>query len=143
MKTSVDWLSHYIDIPWQPRELATRLTAAGLEVEGIESIGSIPDGVVTAKILSREPHPNSDHLSVCQVTTGSGDPLQIVCGAPNCDAGKIVPLATLGTKFGEFTIKKAKLRGVESNGMILAATVGDRAQVVFVDDAIPSGSKLS
>ena len=53
MKTSVDWLSHYIDIPWQPRELATRLTAAGLEVEGIENIGSIPDGVVTAKILSR------------------------------------------------------------------------------------------
>ncbi len=147
MKTSVDWLSHYIDIPWQPRELASRLTAAGLEVEGIENIGSIPDGVVTAKILSREPHPNSDHLSVCQVTTGEGDPLQIVCGAPNCDAGKIVPLATLGTKFGDFTIKKAKLRGVESNGMMCSAKeLGlseDHSGLMILPDDTPLGVPLT
>ena len=112
MKTSIEWLNDYIQIPWNAKELATRLTAAGLEVEGIESTGSIPDGVVTAKILSRDPHPDSDHLSVCKVTIGEGEPLQIVCGAPNCDAGKIVPLATIGTDFGEFKIKKSKLRGV-------------------------------
>ena len=121
MKTSIDWLNDYIQIPWNAKELATRLTAAGLEVEGIESTGSIPDGVVTAKILSREPHPDSDHLSVCKVTIGEGEPLQIVCGAPNCDAGKIVPLATIGTDFGEFKIKKSKLRGVESFGMMCSA----------------------
>ena len=118
MKTSIDWLSRYVDIKWEPRELASRLTAAGLEVEGIDSMGAIPEGVVTAKILSREPHPNSDHMSICQVTAG-GDAVQIVCGAPNCDAGKIVPLAQLGTVFPDGThIKKAKLRGVESNGML-------------------------
>ncbi len=122
MKTSVAWLKHYVDIPWEPRELARRLTGAGLEVEGIVQLGVIPDGVVVAEILERKPHPNADKLSVCQVTTGFGDPLQIVCGAPNCDAGKRVPLATIGTKFGDdFTIKKAKLRGVESNGMMCSA----------------------
>ncbi|MDD4098031.1 MAG: phenylalanine--tRNA ligase subunit beta [Lentisphaeria bacterium] len=122
MKTSVEWLQQYVDIPWEPRELASRLTAAGLEVEGIEAIGAIPAGVVTARILSREPHPNSDHLSVCQVTTDGEDRLQIVCGAPNCDAGAIVPLAMIGTDFGGgFHIKKAKLRGVESNGMLCSA----------------------
>ena len=118
MKTSVDWLKNYIDIPWGAKELSTRLTGAGLEVEEIVSTGSIPDGVVTAKILSREPHPNSDHLSVCQVTDGT-ETFQIVCGAPNCDAGCTVPLAHLGTDFGGgFVIKRAKLRGIESCGMM-------------------------
>lgn len=121
MKTSVTWLKKYVDIPWEPKELARRLTLAGLEVEGIEQRGAIPDGVVVAEILSRDKHPNADKLSVCRVTTGQGEPLQIVCGAPNCDAGKRVPLATLGTSFGDFTIKKAKLRGVESNGMLCSA----------------------
>ncbi len=122
MKTSVAWLKNYVDIPWEPRELARRLTGAGLEVEGIVLLGVIPDGVVVAEILERKPHPNADKLSVCQVSTGSGEPLQIVCGAPNCDAGKRVPLATIGAKFGDdFTIKKAKLRGVESNGMMCSA----------------------
>ena len=122
MKTSVEWLQQYVDIPWEPRELASRLTAAGLEVEGIEAIGAIPVGVVTARIVSREPHSNSDHLSVCQVTIDGEDRVQIVCGAPNCDAGAIVPLATIGADFGGgFLIKKAKLRGVESNGMLCSA----------------------
>ena len=121
MKTSVDWLKRYIDIPWSPRELSTRLTGAGLEVEDIACMGNIPDGVVTAKILTRDPHPNSDHLSVCTVTDGQ-ETYQIVCGAPNCDAGKTVPLARLGTDFGGgFKIKRAKLRGVESCGMMCSA----------------------
>ena len=121
MKTSVEWLRQYVDIPWDARELSSRLTGAGLEVEGIEEHGTIPEGVVTAKILSRDPHPNSDHLSVCRVTTGTEE-FQIVCGAPNCDAGCIVPLATLGTRFPDGThIKKSKLRGVESFGMMCSS----------------------
>ena len=147
MKTSIDWLSRYVDIKWEPRELASRLTAAGLEVEGIDSMGAIPDGVVTAKILSREPHPNSDHMSICQVTAG-GETLQIVCGAPNCDAGKIVPLAQLGTVFPDGThIKKAKLRGVESNGMLCSAReLGiseDHSGLMILPDDTPLGVPLT
>jgi len=121
MKISYRWLKNYVDFDLSADELPAKLTMAGLEVEGIEKTGSVPVGVVTAKILSREPHANSDHLSVCKVDKGD-EVLQIVCGAPNCDAGKIVPLATIGTEFrdgeGTFTIKKGKLRGVESFGMM-------------------------
>ena len=123
MKISLNWLKNYIELQKSPEELARILTMAGLEVEEIATLGNIPEGVVVAKILSREKHPNSDHLSICQVDAGNGNVYQIVCGAPNCDAGKVVPLATLGTKFkeedgSEFVIKKAKLRGVESFGMM-------------------------
>ena len=124
MNISSNWLKKYIDLSLTADELPAKLTMAGLEVEGIEKTGSIPDGVVTAKILSRNPHENSDHLSVCQVDKGD-EVLQIVCGAPNCDAGNIVPLATIGTTFkdgdGTFTIKKGTLRGVESFGMMCSA----------------------
>ena len=124
MNISYNWLKKYIDLSLTADELPAKLTMAGLEVEGIEKTGSIPEGVVTAKILSRNPHENSDHLSVCQVDKGD-EILQIVCGAPNCDAGNIVPLATIGTTFkdgeGTFTIKKGKLRGVESFGMMCSA----------------------
>ena len=124
MNISYNWLKKYIDLSLTADELPAKLTMAGLEVEGIEKTGSIPEGVVTAKILSRNPHENSDHLSVCQVDKGD-EVMQIVCGAPNCDAGNIVPLATIGTTFkdgeGTFTIKKGKLRGVESFGMMCSA----------------------
>ena len=122
MKTSLKWLRDYTDIPWSAQELADRLTTVGLEPESIEETGTVPQGVVTARILSRVPHPNSDHMSVCMVDPGNGSPVQIVCGAPNCDAGKVVPLATLGTDFGGgFVIKKSKLRGVDSCGMMCSA----------------------
>ncbi len=127
MKISLNWLSDYITLNSTPEELAAVLTRAGLEVEEIISTATVPQGVVTAKILSREPHPNSDHLSICKVDPGNGEPLQIVCGAPNCDAGNIVPLATIGTTFKDpeggkdFTIGKGKLRGVESFGMMCSA----------------------
>lgn len=148
MKTSVEWLQQYVDIPWEPRELASRLTAAGLEVEGIETLGAIPSGVVTARILSREPHSNSDHLSVCEVTTDGENRLQIVCGAPNCDAGAIVPLAMIGTDFGDgFVIKKAKLRGVESNGMLCSAReLGlseDHSGLMILPETTPLGVPLT
>ena len=122
MKTSLKWLRNYVDIPWDVKGLTHALTTAGLEVEGVDTIGAIPDGVVVAEILSREKHPNADKLSVCRVSTGAGEPLQIVCGAPNCDAGVKVPLATVGTVLGEgMKISRAKLRGVESFGMLCSA----------------------
>ncbi len=127
MKISLNWLKNYIELKKSPEELAHSLTMAGLEVEEIMTVGEIPEGVVVAKILSREAHPNSDHLSVCKVDAGNGNVQQIVCGAPNCDAGCVVPLATLGTVFKDpeggkdFVINKCKLRGVESSGMMCSA----------------------
>jgi phenylalanyl-tRNA synthetase beta chain len=122
MKTSIKWLKNYIDIDWQPAEMAERLTMAGLEVEGIESTCEVPETVVVAEILDRQPHPDADKLSVCSVNVGADEPLQIVCGAPNCDAGKKVPCALVGTVLGEgFKIKKSKIRGVASFGMLCAA----------------------
>ena len=124
MNISRSWLKKYVDFALSDEELSAKLTMAGLEVEGVSKTGSVPEGVVTAKILSRNKHENSDHLSVCQVDKDD-EVLQIVCGAPNCDAGNIVPLATIGTEFkdeeGSFVIKKGKLRGVESFGMMCSA----------------------
>jgi len=151
MKVSLDWLSNYIDIKASPAELAKALTMAGLEVEEISTKGAIPKGVVSAKILERKPHPNADKLSVCSVDSGSGTPLQIVCGAPNCDAGKTVPLATIGTVFDDhgkpFEIKKAKLRGVESFGMLCSAKeLGlseDHGGLMIMPEDAPVGKPLS
>ncbi|MFA4945719.1 MAG: phenylalanine--tRNA ligase subunit beta [Lentisphaeria bacterium] len=148
MKTSVNWLQDYVDIPWTPAELARRLTQAGLEVEGIETRGAIPPGVVTAQILTRERHPNADKLSVCSVTTGGDTPLQIVCGAPNCDPGRIVPLATEGTDFGGgFKIKRAKLRGVESQGMMCSAhelgLTAEHEGLLLLPETTPLGRPLA
>ncbi len=144
MKTSLKWLRDYTEIDWSAQELADHLTSAGLEPESIEETGTVPAGVVVAKILSREPHPNSDHMSVCMVDYGAEAPIQIVCGAPNCDAGKKVPLATLGTDFGGgFVIKKSKLRGVESNGMMCSAReLGlseDHDGLLILSDDLPLG----
>jgi phenylalanyl-tRNA synthetase beta chain len=124
MNISKNWLAQYVDIDCGLNTLCEKLTMAGIEVEAIETTSRIPAGVVAAKILERAPHPGADKLSVCRVFDGKNE-LQIVCGAPNCDAGKLVPLATVGTVFksadGDFTIKKAKLRGVESSGMMCSA----------------------
>lgn len=122
MKVSHNWLSQYIDISFSDTELVEKLTMSGIEVEDVVKT-SIPAGVIVAEILERKPHPNADKLSVCRVSTGREE-LQIVCGAPNCDAGQKVALATIGTVFADkesgkdFVIKKAKLRGVESSGML-------------------------
>jgi len=120
MKTSVNWLKSYVDMPWTTAELAERLTLAGLEVEGIETLGAVPETVVVGQILSREAHPNADRLSVCRVEVGASEPLQVVCGAPNCDAGVKVACALVGTALSGMTIRKAKIRGVESSGMLCA-----------------------
>lgn len=124
MNIGYNWLKSYVDIACDLPTLCDKLTTAGIEVEGVEQKGTVPDGVVTAKILERKPHPDSDHMSVCRVFDGAEE-IQVVCGAPNCDAGRIVPLAKIGTIFrsdeGEFKIKRSKLRGVESCGMMCSA----------------------
>ena len=126
MKLTYNWLKKYIDVPYTPEELVEKLTMAGIEVENVTTTNTIPKGIIVAEILERNPHPNADKLSICRVSTGKEE-LQIVCGAPNCDAGTKAPLATIGTVFvddttGEkFKIKKSKLRGVESFGMLCSS----------------------
>jgi phenylalanyl-tRNA synthetase beta chain len=122
MKFSENWLRELVDIPVDRDALMHRLTMAGLEVEGVEPLGASLDGVVVGEIIGCEPHPGADKLRVCQVATGHGDPLTIVCGAPNARLGLKAPLATIGTKMPNgIEIKKAALRGVESNGMLCSA----------------------
>ena len=126
MNISYKWLKEYVDFDLTAQEVADALTSIGLEVDAVEEVQSIRgglQGLVVGHVLTCEPHPNSDHMHVCIVDLGT-EQQQIVCGAPNVAAGQKVIVATLGTKLydgdQEFTIKKSKLRGVESNGMICA-----------------------
>ena len=121
MRISLKWLSQYVDLP-SPEALAKGLTAVGLEVEAIERTGQGLAGVVVARVLSSEKHPNAEKLSVTSIDRGDGAPLQVVCGAKNYAVGDLVPLATVGTTLpGGLKIEKAKLRGVESFGMLCSA----------------------
>src|SRR3546814_14742989 len=121
MKFSENWLRHHVTTDATRDELAATLTAIGLEVEELMPLGEELDGVVVARIVSAEKHPEADRLQVCKVDAGNGTMLQIVCGAPNARAGLVAPLATIGTRIGDIPIKAAKLRGVESNGMLCSA----------------------
>jgi len=120
MKVPMSWFNDYTDISdITPKEYAHALTMTGSKVEGIENMGGEISNVVTGKVLTCEMHPDSDHLHVCTVDAGTGEALQIVCGAPNVKEGIIVPVALNGSTLpGGITIKKGKLRGVESNGML-------------------------
>ena len=120
MKFSENWLRQHVRIDATREELAATLTAIGLEVEETTVLGSALDGVVVARIVEIAKHPEADRLQVCQVDAG-GERLQIVCGAPNARPGLVAPLATVGTQVGAMTIKAAKLRGVDSNGMLCSA----------------------
>lgn len=127
MNISYKWLKEYVDCNLTAQEAAEALTSIGLEVGAVEEVQSIRGGLkglVVAQVLTCEPHPNSDHMHVTTVKIGSEDSVQIVCGAPNVAAGQKVIVATLGTVLydgdKEFVIKKSKLRGIESNGMICA-----------------------
>ncbi len=123
MRFSEVWLREWVDPSVDTQTLADQLSMAGLEVDSVEPVAAPFTGVVVGEVLSREQHPDADKLSVCQVTVGDGDPLQIVCGARNVAAGMRVPVATVGAVLpGDFKIKKAKLRGVESLGMICSAS---------------------
>lgn len=120
MKVPMSWFNDYTDISGiTPKEYAHALTMTGSKVEGIENMGAEIEKVVTGKVLTCEMHPDSDHLHICTVDARTGETLQIVCGAPNVKAGIIVPTALNGAKLpGGITIKKGKLRGAESNGML-------------------------
>lgn len=128
MKISYNWLKQFIQIDWESTKTGELLTDLGLEVEGIETKESIKGslkGIVVGEVLTCKQHPNADRLKVTTVDLGNGEPVQIVCGAPNVAAGQKVPVATVGTMLyddkGEgFKIKKGKIRGEESHGMICA-----------------------
>ena len=145
MKLSYSWLKDYLKCDLTPAQVAEAMTSIGIEVDAVEQSEAVPGGlagVVVAKVLECEPHPDSDHLHVTKLDTGSGEPLQVVCGAPNVAAGQKVLLAQIGTVLpGDFKIKKSKIRGVESNGMICAEDelgIGtDHAGImVLPDDAV-------
>ena len=122
MQFSETWLRTLVNPSLTTEELSHRLTMAGLEVEEATCVAPAFTGVVVARIISAEPHPNADKLRVCQVDAGTGAPLQIVCGAPNAAAGINVPLATVGAVLpGDMKIGVAKMRGVESSGMLCSA----------------------
>ena len=118
MKFSFEWLQEFVEIPCSPNELAEKLTLPGFECEGIETISSDVSGVVTGKISSIEKHPDADKLVVTQIDIAS-ETVQIVTGATNVFVGAVVPVSLPGAKLsGGLKIKVAKLRGVESYGML-------------------------
>ncbi|WP_194767686.1 phenylalanine--tRNA ligase subunit beta [Tamlana sp. I1] len=128
MKISYNWLKQFIKTDWTPEQTSELLTDLGLEVEGLDAFQSVKgglEGVVVGEVLTCEKHPNADKLKVTTVNIGEAEPIQIVCGAPNVAAGQKVPVATIGTTLyteeGEaWTIKKGKIRGESSHGMICA-----------------------
>jgi len=151
MNISYKWLKRYIDPELNPKDLTARLTALGLECDTVEEVESIRGGlrgIVTGKVLTCEDHPDSDHLHVTTVDLGDGNPVQIVCGAPNVAAGQNVVVATVGTVLydgdKEFQIKKSKIRGKESFGMICAEDeigVGsDHAGIMVLPDDVRPGT---
>lgn len=149
MNLSYNWLKEYVNFDLTPDEVAAALTSIGLETGDVEEVQSIKgglEGLVIGEVLTCEPHPNSDHMHITTVNLGQGDPVQIVCGAANVAAGQKVVVATLGTKLYDgdecFTIKKSKLRGVESNGMICAEDeigIGTSHEgiIVLPEDVVP------
>ena len=150
MNVSYKWLKEYVDFDLTPQETADALTSCGLEVDALEEVQSIKGGLkglYVGKVLTCEAHPNSDHLHVTTVDLGKGEPQQIVCGAPNVSAGQKVIVADLGCVLYDgdqsFTIKKSKLRGVESLGMICAEDeigIGtDHAGIIVLPEDAPVG----
>src|SRR6202035_1067560 len=122
MKFSVNWLGEFVDLPKNPEEIADLLTRAGVETENIETRGAKIDKVIVSRITASSRHPNADRLTVCEVDDGSGTKRQIVCGATNYKVGDKVPLALPGAKLPNGTeIRKSKLRGIDSEGMLCSA----------------------
>jgi phenylalanyl-tRNA synthetase beta chain len=123
MRFSEAWLREWVDPPLDTRALADQLSLSGLEVDAVEPAAPAFSGVVVGHVQQVDPHPAADKLRVCQVDLGDGEPVGIVCGAANVAAGQRVPVATAGARLpGDIKIKRAKLRGVESNGMICSAS---------------------
>ena len=118
MLVSYNWLKQYTNIEDNATDLAEKITRGGIEVEGVEYLADNISNVVVGYVETKEKHPDAEKLNVCTVNVGEEDKLQIVCGAPNVDAGQYVVVAKVGATLPGIKIKKAKLRGVESQGMI-------------------------
>lgn len=153
MKVSLNWLNEYVKLPMSPDEVANHITLAGLEVEEVVQIGSSLDGVVVGEVLTRIQHPNADRLSVCSVDIGAGEPVQIVCGAPNVAAGQKVLVATVGTTLpitlpdgSPLVINASKIRGERSQGMICAEDelgLGtDHSGILVLNTDKPNGTPI-
>ena len=145
MKISYNWLKELVDFDMEPQDLCKMLTFLGVETTVVGG-GTNWSGVITAKVLDRQKHPNSDHLSICKVNDGTKD-YQIVCGAPNVAAGQTIPLALIGAVLpGNFTIKASKIRGVSSEGMICSKEELGLEEssdgIMVLDDKTPLGKKL-
>ncbi len=154
MKVSYNWLSRYLAEVPSPQETADKLTLTGLEVEDMEQTGSDLEGIVVGEVLDVQPHPDADRLVVCKVDIGSDDPSQIVCGAPNVSAGQKVAVATVGSVLpvplpdgSPFKIRKAKIRGQKSAGMICAEDelgLGeDHSGIMVLSDGLKPGTPFS
>lgn len=148
MNISYNWLKQYIDFDLSPMELAEKLTAVGLEANIVEQFPEFFKSIKVGYVISKEKHPDADKLSVCEVDIGDGETHQIICGAPNIAAGQKVPVATIGTTFPEgLTIKKAKLRGVLSNGMICSERElelsTNHSGIMVLDEAASPGMDMS
>jgi phenylalanyl-tRNA synthetase beta chain len=154
MKISFNWLKEYIEIEKSPQEIAHILTMTGLEVEGVERVQSVKgglEGVVIGEVMESAKHPNADKLSLTKVAVGRGDIRQIVCGAPNVASGQKVAVALVGTTLYPagsdegFKIRKSKIRGELSEGMICAEDeigIGDRHDGIMVlDTDLPNGTE--
>ena len=145
MRISYNWLKELVDFDMEPQDLCKMLTFLGVETTVVGG-GTNWSGVITAKVLDKQKHPNSDHLSICKVTDGTKD-YQIVCGAPNVAAGQTVPLSLIGAVLpGNFVIKASKIRGVSSEGMICSKEelgLEEKSDGIMVlDENTPLGKKL-
>ncbi len=121
MKFSESWLRSFVDPPLSTQELAYVLAMGGLKVESVEPVAPPFDKVVVGRVIEVARHPNADRLSLCKVDVGRGAPLAVVCGAPNVIAGMKAPVALVGARLPGVEITQAKVRGVESNGMLCSA----------------------
>ena len=121
MRFPLSWLKAWVELPSDLKQVSDLLMKAGIGLEAVEDPGAALKNVVVAKVLTKEPHPNADKLSLCRVSDGTRD-YAVVCGAQNFQAGAVVPLAKEGAVLpGDFKIKRSKIRGVESEGMLCAA----------------------
>ncbi|MBN1971186.1 MAG: phenylalanine--tRNA ligase subunit beta [Candidatus Delongbacteria bacterium] len=147
MKLSLNWLKDYIDFKSDTKTIVDRLTFLGFEIEKVEKIENLFENVVVGKVVSKTKHPEADKLSICIVDVGQDENLQIVCGAPNIDKDQTVPVALVGAVLGEIKIKKSKLRGVESCGMICAedelGLSDNHDGIMILDDKYTAGTPLN
>lgn len=133
MDVSYDWLKELVNIPVSPEELADKVSRTGIEVDDVKHPDAGLKKIVVGKVLAIKPHPNSDHLNLCQVDVGEDEPRQIVCGAPNVAAGQTVIVALPGARIADnVKIKKGKMRGEESLGMICALQ-----EIGFNENVVP------